>query len=84
LHYLLKSKRRQYDGKGISTLIHLYNPELVIFGGSLAKTGDHFFLPLQMAVNKFSLNLVKNDTQLQLSEYGEGVRGAVFLLRIKF
>jgi len=70
-------------GKGISTLIHLYNPELILFGGALTATGDHFFLPLQMAVNKFSLNLVKNDTALMMSEAdkGTGVWGACLLAK---
>lgn len=72
-------------GKGISTLIHLYNPELIIFGGALSTTGDHFFLPLQMAINKFSLNLVKSDTLLEISKFGEGagVLGACFLAKEK-
>lgn len=72
-------------GKGITTVIHLYNPELVVFGGSLTHSGDHFFLPLQMAINKYTLNLVKNDTKLELSKIkeGAGVKGACFLAKDK-
>ncbi|RAV28433.1 ROK family transcriptional regulator [Sinomicrobium soli] len=70
-------------GKAVSTLIHLYNPELILFGGALASTGDHFFLPLQMSVNKYSINLVKNDTELKLSEFGDeaGVWGSCLLAK---
>lgn len=68
-------------GRAVSTLIHLYNPELIVFGGALTKTGDHFFLPLQMAINKYSIQLVRNDTALVISENrsGEGVLGACLL-----
>lgn len=72
-------------GKGITTLIHLYNPELIIFGGALTKSKDHFFLPLQMTVNKYSLSIVRADTQLELSKgtEGTGVFGACYLAKHK-
>ncbi|WP_215224658.1 ROK family protein [Echinicola shivajiensis] len=70
-------------GRGISALLHLYNPELVIIGGSLAKTGDYLFLPIKMAINKYSLSLVSNDSKIVLSELGEkaGALGACQLVR---
>lgn len=70
-------------GRGISALLHLYNPELVIIGGSLAKTGDYLFLPIKMAINKYSLSLVSNDSKIVLSELGEkaGTLGACQLVR---
>ncbi|WP_460544228.1 ROK family transcriptional regulator [Echinicola sediminis] len=70
-------------GKGISALLHLYNPELVIIGGSLARTGDYLFLPIKMSVNKYALSLVRNDTKIVLSKEGEkaGVLGACILVR---
>lgn len=72
-------------GKGITSVIHLYNPELIVFGGALTHSGDYFFLPLQMAINKYSLNLVKNDTKLEISKIKEGAgsMGACFLAKNK-
>jgi len=70
-------------GKGISALIHLYNPELIIFGGTLTETGDYFFLPVQIAVNKYTLSILRSDTQLQLATIskGAGVIGACLLVK---
>ncbi|MBO9150995.1 ROK family transcriptional regulator [Chitinophaga sp. GCM10012297] len=72
-------------GKGIAMLINLFNPELVILGGSIATTGDYIRLPIKSAINKYSLSLVNNDTQLVLSRLGEkaGIIGACLLVRNK-
>ncbi|WP_109698638.1 ROK family transcriptional regulator [Chitinophaga deserti] len=72
-------------GKGIAVLINLFNPELVILGGSMSTTGDIIRLPIKSAINKYSLSLVNNDTQLVLSRLGEkaGVIGACLLVRNK-
>ena len=50
-------------GRGIAVLINIFNPELVILGGSLAETGEYIRLPVKSALNKYSLSLVNNDTQ---------------------
>jgi transcriptional regulator of PTS gene len=70
-------------GRGIALLINIFNPELVILGGSLAATGEYIRLPIKSAINKFSLSLVNNDTQLKRSVLGErtGVIGACLLVR---
>jgi glucokinase-like ROK family protein len=70
-------------GKGIATLINLYNPELVILGGTLSSTGDYLRLPVKSAINKYSLSLVNNDTELKMSKLGAqaGIIGACLLVR---
>jgi glucokinase-like ROK family protein len=70
-------------GRSIALLINIFNPELVILGGSLAATGEYLRLPIKSAINKFSLSLVSNDTQLRMSALGErtGVIGACLLVR---
>jgi len=72
-------------GKAISALINLFNPELVILGGILAESGDYLRLPTKSAINKYSLSLVNNDTQLKSSKLGEsaGVIGACLIARNK-
>jgi len=72
-------------GKGIASLINLFNPELVILGGSLSKSGDYIRLPIRNAINKYSLHLVNSDTQLKMSKLGDkaGITGACLLLRNK-
>jgi len=72
-------------GKALAVLINLFNPELVILGGTLARTGDYLRLPVKSALNKYSLSLVNNDTQLKVSKLGEmaGVMGACLIARDK-
>jgi glucokinase-like ROK family protein len=72
-------------GKAIAMLINLFNPELVILGGSLSSTNDYIRLPIKSAINKYSLSLVYNDTQLKISTLGEkaGIIGACLLVRNK-
>ncbi len=70
-------------GRGIALLINIFNPELVVLGGSLAAAEDYLRLPIQTAINKYSLSLVNNDTELKLSILGEkaGIIGACLLVR---
>ncbi|MFC3196091.1 ROK family transcriptional regulator [Parapedobacter deserti] len=70
-------------GRGMATLINLFNPELVILGGILANTGEYLSLPMKNAINKYSLSLVNNDTRIKTSKLGEkaGLMGACLILR---
>lgn len=73
-------------GRGIASLINVFNPELVILGGGLLATGDYIGLPIKTAINKYSLSLVNNDTRLVHSRLGEdaGLLGACLLVRNRF
>ncbi len=70
-------------GKGLAVLINIFNPELVILGGTLAQTEDIIRLPIKSALNKYSLSLVNNDTKLKMSKLGEkaGVMGGSLIAR---
>lgn len=70
-------------GRGLALLINIFNPEMVILGGSLAETGDYIRLPIRSAINKYSLSLVNNDTQLKMSQIGNraGIIGACLSAR---
>jgi glucokinase-like ROK family protein len=70
-------------GKGLAMLINVFNPELLIIGGTLSETGDYLRLPVKSAINKYSLSLVNSDTQLRISRLGEkaGVIGACLIAR---
>lgn len=70
-------------GKGLAVLINIFNPELVILGGALAQTGDYIRLPLKSALNKYSLSLVNNDSQLKMAKLDDkaGVIGGCLMAR---
>lgn len=72
-------------GRGVGVLINLFNPELVIVGGSLSLAGDYLMLPLKTAINKYSLSLVNKDTKFRISRLGDNasVIGVAMLVRAK-
>ena len=55
-------------GKQIAGLINIFNPELVIIGGTLSLTGDYITQPIKTAVRKYSLNLVNKDSAIMTSK----------------
>jgi predicted NBD/HSP70 family sugar kinase len=72
-------------GRGLAMLINIFNPELIILGGTLSETEDYLGLPVKSAINKYSLSLVNTDTQLKISKLGEkaGFLGACLIARNK-
>ena len=72
-------------GKGLAVLINVFNPELIILGGTLSETGEYLKLPTKSSINKYSLSLVNADTEFKLSKLGEkaGIIGACLLAKNK-
>lgn len=70
-------------GKQIAGLINIFNPELVIIGGTLSLTGDYITQPIKTAVRKYSLNLVNKDSAIMTSKLKDkaGIVGACMLAR---
>jgi len=55
-------------GKGIATLIHILNPEVIIISGRGAKAGAILMPQIQTAVNEFCIPRLASTTQLKISE----------------
>jgi len=72
-------------GKGLAVLIDVFNPELIILGGTLSEKGEYLKLPTKSSINKYSLSLVNSDTEIKLSKLGEkaGIIGACLLAKNK-
>lgn len=70
-------------GKQIAGLINIFNPELVIIGGTLSLTEEYLTQPIKSAVRKFSLNLVNKDSAIVTSKLKDraGIVGACMLAR---
>lgn len=70
-------------GKQIAGLINIFNPELVIIGGTLSLTDDYIAQPIKTAIRKYSLNLVNQDSVITVSKLKDkaGVVGACMLAR---
>jgi len=72
-------------GKGVAGLMNIFNPELVILGGTLFQTDEFLILPIKSAIRRYSLNLVSQDTEFKISKLKEraGIIGACLLARSK-
>lgn len=72
-------------GRAIAGLINIFNPELVVIGGTVSKVKEYLLLPIRSAIQKHSLNMVNKDTTIKLSKLGEkaGPVGACMLSRSK-
>ena len=70
-------------GKHVAGLINIFNPEMVVIGGTLSQTEDYIIQPIKTAVRKYSLNLVNKDTVIIASKLREkaGVVGACLMAR---
>ncbi|MFC3880695.1 ROK family protein [Algoriphagus namhaensis] len=72
-------------GRGISMLIQLLNPELIIIGGSVAEADQYLITPIQQALNIYSMAKSREKTQLSLYKLGEdvGLLGGVAVVNEK-
>ncbi|MBC6368617.1 ROK family transcriptional regulator [Algoriphagus sp. AK58] len=72
-------------GRGISILIQLLNPELIIIGGSVAEANQYLITPIQQALNIYSMAKSREKTQLALYQLGKdvGLMGGVAVVNEK-
>lgn len=70
-------------GRQIAGLINIFNPELVIIGGTVSLSGDYILQPIKSAVRKYSLNLVNKDSNIIISKLKDkaGIVGSCLLAR---
>lgn len=70
-------------GRWLAGLINIFNPELVIVGGTLALLGDYMLRPVKQSVQKYTLRLVSQDSRIVMSKLAEkaGVLGAALYAR---
>lgn len=70
-------------GKGIATLIHILNPEVIIISGRGAKAGTVLVPQIQTAVNEFCIPRLASATQLKISEmnkHAQSLGTAAFII----
>lgn len=72
-------------GRAIAGLINIFNPELIVIGGSVAAAKEYLLLPIKSAIQKHSLNIINSDTTIKLSKLGKkaGPIGSCMLSRSK-
>jgi predicted NBD/HSP70 family sugar kinase len=58
-------------GKGLSIAIHLFNPEIIIVDGIVAKAGAFITNPIEQAINKYCLTDFRNNLTVVISQLGQ-------------
>ncbi|GGE51453.1 putative NBD/HSP70 family sugar kinase [Pedobacter psychrotolerans] len=61
------SKAAFQIGKGLSTLMHILNPECIVLSGRGAKVGKMFLPSIQQAINQFCMPRISEFTTIKLS-----------------
>ena len=73
-------------GLGMVTLLHLFNPEILVFGGGVSALGDLLFKPMHEAIEKHAIDSSYwSDLKIEQAQLGENVSvvGAAALVTTK-
>lgn len=72
-------------GTHIAGLVNIFNPEMVIIGGTLSLTGDYLIQPITSTVRKYTLNLMTRNSFIVPSKLKDkaGIIGACMMARSK-
>ncbi|MFO7874912.1 MAG: ROK family protein [Bacteroidales bacterium] len=72
----------EHLAKGISILIHLFNPETIIIGGEMSEAGNLITDPIQQKLNKYTMLRLRKDSEIILSALKEkaGLYGTLPLI----
>lgn len=75
----LLSEIGEYLGKGISILIQLFNPGMIVLGGKMAEADQYLTIPIQQSVNKYAMHKISEGLTIKNSELGKeiGLKGAL-------
>lgn len=70
-------------GTHIAGLVNIFNPEMVVIGGTLSLTGDYLIHPIISKVRKYTLNLMTRDSIIVESKLKDkaGIVGACMTAR---
>lgn len=61
-------------GKGISILIQLFNSELIVLTGKIAKAKQYITLPMQQSINTYCMTQIREEVTIESSVLGENSR----------
>jgi glucokinase-like ROK family protein len=76
----------KWFGIGISNIILMYDPQVMVIQGIFTKAGKYFLENLRKKINKISLFSIKRETEIKYSELGDkaGVLGAASYVLSKY
>ncbi len=69
-------------GKGISILIQLFNPELIVLCGKLAESGELITTPIRQGINMYAMKQISQKASIVITRFGVeiGLFGALAIV----
>ena len=58
-------------GKGLSYIIQLLNPEIIVLSGPISKAKQYILSPIQQSLNRFCLEKISESTPIVISDMGD-------------
>ena len=68
------NKLGHFLGEALSSLVHIFNPEMIIIGGKVALAENYLINPIENTLNKYTISHIKKDTQVVTSTLQEKVK----------
>lgn len=67
---------------GLSILIQLHNPELIVLNGQLSRAGQYVLIPIRQALNQYCLQNILENVRIEFSEAGAyaGLKGVTAMV----
>lgn len=58
-------------GKGLSYIIQLLNPEVIVLSGPISKANQYILSPIQQSLNRLCLEKISGNTSILISDQGD-------------
>ncbi|PKP22770.1 MAG: hypothetical protein CVU06_09175 [Bacteroidetes bacterium HGW-Bacteroidetes-22] len=58
-------------GRGLATLVHLHNPEMIILGGVFSQTGHLLLDSINQSLNQCAISKIRKEAQIVISGLGD-------------
>ncbi len=68
------NKLGHFLGEALSSLVHIFNPEMIIIGGKVALAENYLINPIENTLNKYTISHIMKDTQVVTSRLEEKVK----------
>lgn len=82
LSMMLLSKLSTRMAWGLSVLIQLLNPELIVLSGPMLKANQYVLIPIQQALHKYCLESILENVRIEVSRMDEsaGLKGVAVMV----